>query len=123
MVYNGDKIEINELGKQIYIQQIKDKVKQNKFEIVNREKNELFIQQYNLNKSKIKQMLLSLNPEDIQYELKDKEYLKYGLENLIVLKKQYELINFYGKNKIENIYIKIKMKDKWLPVISFHFDE
>ena len=108
MVYNGDKIEINELGKQIYIQQIKDKVKQNKFEIVNREKNELFIQQYNLNKSKIKQMLLSLNPEDIQYELKDKEYLKYGVENLIVLKKQYELINFYGKNKIENVYIKSK---------------
>ena len=68
-------------------------------------------------------MLLSLKEENIQYEVQDVNYLIYGPENLVVCKKQFDLIDMYGRSKRENVYIKIKLKDNVLPVISFHEDE
>ena len=117
------KIALTELGKQLYMRTIHEKIKANNYIIIPRDKNEYFINKYILDKSKINKMLLLLKEEDMQYELEDKEYLKYGPENLIVFKKEYELIDFYGNNKKEVLYIKIKMKDKVLPIISFHLDE
>jgi len=119
----GDKIALTELGKILYMKEIKEKIKIDKFNVIPREKNEFFINRYLLDKNKIKNMLLSLKDEDMQYELEDKEYLKYGPENLIVFKKQYELIDMYGIKKCEEVYIKIKMKDNVLPIISLHIDE
>lgn len=105
------------------MQEIKEKIKSDNFNVIQRDKNEFFINKYLLEKSKIKNMLLLLKEEDMQYELKDKEYLKYGPENLIVFKKQYELIDMYGIKKSEEVYIKIKMKENILPIISLHIDE
>ena len=117
------KISLTELGKQLYMRTIHEKIKAKNYIIIPRDKNEYFINKYMLDKSKIDKMLLLLREEDIQYELEDNDYLKYGPENLIVFKKEYELTDFYGNNKREVIYIKIKMKDKALPIISFHLDE
>ena len=105
------------------MKEIKEKIKTDNFNVIPREKNEFFINKYLLDKSKIKNMLLLLKEEDMQYELKDKEYLKYGPENLIVFKKQYELIDMYGIKKFEEVYMKIKMKDSVLPIISLYIDE
>ncbi len=102
---------------------INEKIKSSNYVVVPRDKNDFFINKYMLDKAKINEMLLLLKEEDMQYELEDKEDSKYGPENLIVFKKQYELIDFYGNNKSEIVYIKIKMKENVLPIISFHLDE
>ena len=119
----GDKIEINEIGKQVYIKDIIDLIKNDNYEVVLRDKNENFIIKYNLDKKKIKQMLLSLEKDDIQYQVEDIEYTKYGPEPLVVFKKQFNLIDMFARNKNEIVYIKIKMKEENLPIISFHLDE
>ena len=118
----GDKIEISQLGKKIYITHILKLIKDDKYNIILREKNKVFIYKYKLNKEKIKKILLSLTEDDIQYELEDKEYVKYGNEKLIVFKKDIKLLDFYG-SEITRIYIKIKKKENELPIISFHDSE
>ena len=42
---------------------------------------------------------------------------------LLVLKKQFDLIDMFGRNRKEDVYIKIKMKENYLPIISFHKNE
>ena len=61
------------------MKEIKEKIKTDNFNVIPREKNEFFINKYLLDKSKIKNMLLLLKEEDMQYELKDKEYLKNNM--------------------------------------------
>lgn len=68
-------------------------------------------------------MLMSLEKEDIQYELEERDHIKYGPEPLTVLIKNFDLIDMYGRNKSVDVYIKIKMKNKVLPIISFHINE
>lgn len=114
---------MNELGKQIYTNEILEYIKDDNFEIVPREKNFNFINMYNLDKIKIKNMLLSLKGEDLINEVEDIDYLEYGMEKLIVYKKIYKLINIFGKEENVSVYIKIKLKDSKLPIISFHLDE
>lgn len=85
-----------------------------------RDKNTQFMSQYDLNKSKAKCMLLALTADDIQYQMEDIEYTKFGTEPLIVFKKEYTLTNLFGNNVNQVIYIKIKYKEDNLPIISFH---
>lgn len=120
---HGNRIEINEIEKQIYIKQTVDFIKEDKFEIIPRDKNENFIYKYRLDRNKIKQMLLSLDKDDIKYKVKDIEYIKYGEEPLVVFKKQFHLVDKFGRDKDEIVYIKIKIKEGKLPIISFHLDE
>lgn len=68
-------------------------------------------------------MLLSLEKDDIQYQVEDIEYTKYGPEPLVVFKKQFNLIDMFARSKNEIVYIKIKMKEEYLPIISFHLSE
>ena len=68
-------------------------------------------------------MLLSLTKDNIEYLIEDYDYIKYGNEPLIVFKKVYCLENKYGNESNVLIYIKIKDKADWLPVISFHENE
>ena len=116
-------IEINELAKQIYIKKFLELIENNRFQVIPRDKNEMFILKYDLNNSKIRNMLLCLEKDDIQYLAEDKEFLKYGNEPLIVFKKPYKLIDRYGNTKTCIVYIKIKNKENCLPIISFHLDE
>lgn len=114
---------MNELGKQIYTNEILEYIKDDNFEIVPREKNFNFINKYNLDKIKIKNMLLSLKGEDFINEVEDIDYLEYGIEKLIIYKKEYKLISMFGNQENVLVYIKIKLKDTKLPIISFHLDE
>lgn len=66
---------------------INEKIKADEFVVVPRDKNDFFINKYKLDRSQISKMLLLLTEENMLYELEDKEYLKYGPENLIVFKK------------------------------------
>lgn len=120
---NGDRIKVSTVGKKVYMKKIVDQIKKDQYKIILREKNEMFINQFKLDKIKIKKMLLVLKYEDIIYLVKDIEYLKYGPEKLVVFKKQYQLVDKYGNNKKVLVYIKIKMKEGILPIISFHQNE
>lgn len=68
-------------------------------------------------------MLLTLGFKDFKYIVEDIEFTKYGNEPLIVFKKEFNLFDIYGRKKKETIYIKIKIKNDNLPIISFHLDE
>lgn len=68
-------------------------------------------------------MLLSLKGEDFINEVEDIDYLEYGIEKLIIYKKEYKLISMFGNQENVLVYIKIKLKVTKLPIISFHLDE
>lgn len=119
----GNRIDISELGKQIYIQEVIELINKNQFYIIPREKNKNFIYKYKLDYIMIKQMLLSLEKDDIKYQVEDIEYTKYGSAPLVVFKKQFHLIDMFGNDKNEIVYIKIKMNKEKMPVISFHLNE
>ena len=61
------KISLTELGKQLYMRTIHEKIKAKNYIIIPREKNEYFINKYMLDKSKIDKMLLLLREGDMQY--------------------------------------------------------
>lgn len=42
---------------------------------------------------------------------------------MISFKKQFHLIDMFGNDKNEIVYIKIKMNKEKMPVISFHLNE
>ena len=65
-------------------------------------------------------MILKLETEDIVDIVNDIYYLKYGKEKLLIFIKEYILVDIYGKDKKVKVYIKIKLRDNFLPIISFH---
>lgn len=65
-------------------------------------------------------MLLSLREEDIVFLAEDRDYLKFGKEPLLIFKKKFDLLDIFGNPTKEWVYIKIKLENNYLPVISFH---
>lgn len=119
----GNRIEVDEINKKIYIVKLNECVRKNLYKIIPREKNLNFIRKFKLNYDKIKKILLSLSENNIMYMTKDVEYTKYGNEPLIVFKKEHKLIDAYGNENNYLLYIKIKFKKDRLPIISIHLDE
>lgn len=118
---NGDRKQLNDLGIKLYLKQIKDLVRQGMFFIVPREDNDEFIYKYNLTEKKLqKKMLLDLKESDFRYEDDDKDAEKYGPEKVTVFIKSVKLRDLNYKECNVDIYIKIKMKENKLPIISFH---
>lgn len=100
---------------------IKESVEKNDFIIVNRDKNKTFMRRFRLNHTSIKKILLSLNYLSIDKIDEDINKNEFGGDPIVVLIETCNLVNFHGENEEVRIYIKIKMiKDKVVPVISFH---
>lgn len=115
-----DKLVTTKIGYKIYLTKIKRMILDDKFELINRQKNIEFIQKYNLVREKIKEMILKIELEDIFDIVEDMDYIKYGNEPLIICIRDYILIDMFGKNKKIKVYVKIKLKEGTLPIISFH---
>lgn len=96
-------------------------IKNNDFEIVDRNKNKVFMRKYRLNHSSIKKILLSLDYSSICKIDEDKSKDEFGQKPIIILKTKKELINFHGESEEVTIYIKLKLlEDRVVPIISFH---
>ena len=116
-----DRIRLNDFGIALYLKEIKELVSKNKFIIVPREENEKFLMKYNLtDNNKIKKILLDLKESDFKYEDDDIESLKYGTEKVVIFIKEEKLRDLNYKERTVKIYIKIKMKENILPIISFN---
>lgn len=124
VIFNGDRIKLNDIGISLYLKEIKKAIRKNDFIIIPREKNNSFIMKYNLFKiDKIKKILLDLKEFDFRYEDDDKEFKKYGDEKVVVFIKKEKLRDLNYKECNVKIYIKIKMKKNNIPIISFHESE
>lgn len=116
-----DRIRLNDFGIALYLKEIKELVSKNKFIIVPREENVNFLMKYNLtDNNKIKKILLDLKESDFKYEDDDIESIKYGTEKVVIFIKKEKLRDLNYKEHTVKIYIKIKMKENNLPIISFH---
>lgn len=89
----------------------------------NRLENQEFINNYNLNSTKQKEILLGIVIEDFCYSLQNKKQ-GYEHEILYVFCSQKKLHDFEGNEKLVDIYIKINIINnktkKRIIIISFH---
>lgn len=100
------------------------KINNGEFTIVKRDKNNLFMIEYRLNKEKLKTMVLSKISEDnFVSEEFDYDTIKYGAENVAIFIIECNLINFNGEQKDLKVYVKIKEKIDYLITISVHEEE
>lgn len=113
--YLNSKSKIKEIIKNIHYLVINDK-----FIIINREKNMNFIYKYRLNSKMIKNILLHININNYVKEEFDNDTLKYGIETVIIFIVSTRLIDFHGILNQVRVYIKIKLKENFIPVISIH---
>ena len=104
-----------------FLGEVKKLIKRNSFKISdkNREKNVKFIEDYNLNMKKQKDMLLNLTEKDFCYVADDYK----TQEKLYIFSKDYKLSN-WGILENVSVYIKIVLKElsniKFCLVVSFH---
>ena len=107
--------------KNALIDDLKNLLLRNDFEVVHREKNRNFMRKFRLNKSKIRDILLALNQDDYYGYDSDENQNEYGQAPIIMFIVKTVLINFHGVEEEIEIYIKIKVRREGiLPVISFH---
>lgn len=89
----------------------------------NRQENNDFIAEYNLNSERQKQILLGITPEDFCHSLMNTN-VGYEHEVLYVFVPQIRLFNFGGIEKLVDVYIKFNLIDyyggKRTIIISFH---
>lgn len=108
-----------------YLDEIKQKVKQEKYTISlnqKREKNINFMNDYQVSSELAKNILLSLQVEDFGYALKnDNPHPKFCNEVLYVFCKTSEL-TLFGEEEAEEVEIFIKMNNLYhkCVVVSFH---
>ena len=98
-------------------------IKDDQFIIIPRSKNKYFDNRFKLNINDKKNMFLMLDKNDMKYLVKEKDFIRFGNGLLFVFKKNYKLIDLYGRERNECLYIKIKNNENNLPIISFHLDE
>ena len=107
-----------------FLSNFKSLIEKGCFEVIKTNKNEITRRRFRLNKTKIKEILLTLNEEDFKYKLLDNSYGKYGPNPLQVYKKKIQLLNFNGEEEMISLYIKIKEgRENYVPIISFHEDD
>lgn len=110
----------------VILQKIKDCIYNNKFTVEqnkNRYENIQFIQDYNLNHSKQKAILLSIQTTDFCHSLKNTN-IGYEYETLYVFCPQRTLFDAFGEEEFVDIYTKFNIieygNDKRVVTISFH---
>ncbi len=112
---NHTKEEIEE-----YLRKVKQSINVGKFVIcttVKNEKNRKFIERYNLNSNKQKEMLVELEVKDFCYSVDD---YNRPHEKLYIFCREYELNN-WGIIENVDVYIKIVIKQNdFIVIISFH---
>lgn len=115
---NHTKEEIEE-----YLKIVKKSVNEGRFIVCTTQKNEKnrnFIETYNLNKNKQKQMLIELEANDFCYSA---DNYNDPQERLYFFCREYELNNWGTIENVE-VYIKIARKqDDFIVVVSFHKPE
>ena len=115
---NHTKEEIEE-----YLKIVKKSVNNGEFIVCTTQKNQKnrrFIETYNLNKKKQKQMLMELEANDFCYSA---DNYNNPQERLYFFCREYELNN-WGTVKNVEVYIKIARKqDDFIVVVSFHEPE
>ena len=115
-----DNIEKNEL-----LNHLLSKIRENKFRIVMREKNVKTMTLYNLDRIKIKELLLKLELNDFYQITLENNYELNGPGIYYIFKKNFRLLNLNGVENDIKMYIKFKIIEgkEIIPLISFHEDE
>jgi hypothetical protein len=110
----------------VILQKIKSCVNNNKFTIEqnkNRNENIQFIRDYNLNNSKQKAIILSIETTDFCHSLKNTN-IGYEYETLYVFCPQRTLSDAFGEEEVVDIYMKFNIihygDNKRIVTISFH---
>ena len=110
----------------VILQKIKICVNNNKFTVEqnkNRRENIQFIRDYNLNNSKQKSIILSIETTDFCHTLKNTN-IGYEYETLYVFCPQRTLFDVFGEEEFVDIYMKFNIieygYDKRIVTISFH---
>lgn len=111
----------NIIVSKLYLDEIKEKIKNDKFYIIKRDINDTFIRKYRLQKDKIKSILLEITHEDF-ISSGDERDNKFDEGIILIYNKKKTLMNYHGALENVNIYIKIKYNnnDSIVPIISFH---
>ena len=103
------------------INDIKESIRKNDFEISSRNKNKIFMRKFRLNHSKIKDILLSLDSSSFDKIDEERNKEEFGEDPVVIFITNKELINFHGIIENVRIYIKIKLvANVVVPIISFH---
>lgn len=90
-----------------------------------RDKNIKTMTIYNLNREKVKELLLKLEWKDFYQITLENNYKVNGPGIYYIFKKTYQLMNLNGDENDVKLYIKFKMIEgrEIVPLISFHEDE
>ena len=103
---------------------LKQKINNNEYTIIRREKNNRFLTKYRLDNSLVKEkVLLKISENNYISEEFDYETLKYGTEKVAKFIVECKLIDFHGEESIVNVYVKIKENIDCLATISIHESE
>lgn len=101
-----------------------EKINHDEFIIIKREKNNRFMNEYRLNKERVKlDILLKISSENFISEEFDNDTIKYGTEKVAIFIVKCNLVDVYGENKDLSVYVKIKEKINSLVMISVHEEE
>lgn len=106
---------------EVYLLDVMNAVKYNRFKISQREKNRKLVLDYILDREKIKEIILSLTVKDFSSAVNNiKE--EYSSEILYIFGKDVMLLPRFGsREKKVSIYIKFnKFDDGYIIVVSFH---
>ena len=109
---------------EVITNEIKEKIANYDFIVIPRDKNKYFLRMYRLNKTGVREILMSLNRHDYVEQVTDYDRLEHGCDPLVIFEKDVKLTNFHGVDEWVTIYVKIKdVEGKRVPVISFHKSE
>ena len=111
-----------EVGK--YLTAVKQAIRENRYRISPREKNEQLTNEYILSEANMKEILLALCVEDFS-EAVQNEHPQYQHEVLYIFGKEVQLLPRYGDEKeTVALYIKFnQLTNLFVIVVSFHKQE
>ena len=106
---------------EVYLLDVMNAIKENRFKISQREKNRKLVLDYILDREKIKEIILSLTVKDFSSAVNNVKE-EYSSEILYIFGKDVMLLSRFGsREKNVSIYIKFnKIDDGYVIVVSFH---
>ena len=107
-----------------YLAEVKQAVRDNRYTISPREKNEKLFEDFVFNEQMREAILLELCVEDFS-EVLDNEHPRFAHEKLYVFGKDIQLLPRYGGDeRVVSLYIKFnKLENLYCIVVSFHEQE
>ena len=105
----------------IYIEEVKKAIREGRYQVSSRDKNEELFLEYIISETEREQILLGLCAEDF-CEAEPNDHPAYSEEILYVFGKEVELMpRFGGHIKTVSLYIKFnKLDNSYVIVVSFH---